>query len=194
MSASSSKVTEEAVEQFRAITSADDNIARSLLSACAGNVEMAVNMHMEGIAVGGGGGGGGLEKVAASDSAAAKSTQSECSNSLGKTDGGDDEDDVRAPIPQKQETLVGEGFEGYELNVRRGANPHKVRVRTVFDGFRNFGAEGAASSSANLPVSAGKKRSLEELFKPPVDVTFKGDWQACLLICYMQGWYTQYGL
>ena len=176
MSASSSKVTEEAVEQFRAITSADDNIARSLLSACAGNVEMAVNMHMEGIAVGG----GGQDKVAGSDSAAAKSTRPECSNSLAKTDGGEDEDDVRAPIPQKQETLVGEGFEGYELNVRRGTNPHKVRVRTVFDGFRNFGAEGAASSSANVPVSAGKKRSLEELFKPPVDVTFKGDWQVCM--------------
>ena len=163
MSASSSKVTEEAVEQFRAITSADESIARSLLSACSGNVEMAVNMHMEGIAVG-----GEQEKV---DSGKASD----------KTAGGDeeDEDGVRAPIPQKQETLVGAGYEGYELNVRRGTNPHKVRVRTVFDGFRNFGAEGAASSSgASPPVSAGKKRSLEELFKPPVDVTFKGDWQA----------------
>ena len=95
--------------------------------------------------------------------------------------GEEDEDGVRAPIPQKQETLVGAGYEGYELNVRRGNNPHRARVRTVFDGFRNFGAEGASSSSggANPPgVSAGKKRSLEELFKPPVDVTFKGDWQA----------------
>ena len=165
MSASSSKVTEEAVEQFRAITSADESIARSLLSACSGNVEMAVNMHMEGIAVGGGG------------------EQEESKADSQKTSGGDDEEDedgVRAPIPQKQETLVGAGYEGYELNVRRGVNPHKVRVRTVFDGFRNFGAEGASSSSgaSSLPVSAGKKRSLEELFKPPVDVTFKGDWQA----------------
>lgn len=167
MSASSSKVTEEAVEQFRAITSADDSIARSLLSACSGNVEMAVNMHMEGIAVG---------EPDKADSAAASD----------KAAGGDDEDEdgVRAPIPQKPaETLVGAGYEGYELNVRRGTNPHRARVRTVFDGFRNFGAEGAAAASssgasANLPVSAGKKRSLEELFKPPVDITFKGDWQA----------------
>ena len=167
MSASSSQVTEEAVEQFRAITSADESIARSLLSACCGNVEMAVNMHMEGVAVGGGGEGG-------QDDGAPPAGGEEV-----------DEDGVRAPIPQKQETLVGAGYEGYELNVRRGANPHKVRVRTVFDGFRNFGAEGAAASSSSsgpsggqAGVSAGKKRTLEELFKPPVDVTFKGDWQA----------------
>ena len=170
MSASSSKVTEEAVEQFRAITSAEETIARSLLSACSGNVEMAVNMHMEGIAVGGEGEQPGSKGGSGTTEAAAAAVGGE-----------EDEDGVRAPIPQKQETLVGAGYEGYELNVRRGNNPHRARVRTVFDGFRNFGAEGASSSSggANPPgVSAGKKRSLEELFKPPVDVTFKGDWQA----------------
>ena len=50
-----------------------------------------------------------------------------------------DEDDVRAPIPQRQETLVQPGFEGYELNNR--ARNSRARVRSVFDGFRNFEAE-----------------------------------------------------
>ena len=36
------------VEQFVAITGATHDVARSLLEACGGNLELAVNMHMEG--------------------------------------------------------------------------------------------------------------------------------------------------
>ena len=50
----------------------------------------------------------------------------------------DDDDDVRAPIPQRQETMIEAGYEGYQI---RSANPHRGRVRTVFDGFRNFNNE-----------------------------------------------------
>ena len=49
-----------------------------------------------------------------------------------------DEDEVRAPIPQKQETLVGPGYEAYPIT---RPNMKKTRVKTVFDGFRNFGSE-----------------------------------------------------
>ena len=46
---------------------------------------------------------------------------------------------MRAPIPQKQETLISAGYEGYPMNNRQ--NYRKARIRTVFDGFRNFGNE-----------------------------------------------------
>ena len=49
-------------------------------------------------------------------------------------------DDVRAPIPQKKEVLIQPGYEGYSItrtnNLIRGS-----RVRSVFDGFRNFSNE-----------------------------------------------------
>merc|ERR1719334_1391817 len=53
---------------------------------------------------------------------------------------GPSEDNVRAPIPQKQETLVEPGFEGYEMSNRLTRN-NRSRVRSVFDGFRNFEEE-----------------------------------------------------
>ena len=48
----------------------------------------------------------------------------------------EDEEDVRAPIPQKQETLIHSGYEGYPMNNRQ--QYRKARIRSVFDGFRNF--------------------------------------------------------
>ena len=51
----------------------------------------------------------------------------------------EDEDDVREPIPQKRETLIQAGYEGYSM--RPSANVNRGRVRSVFDGFRNFGNE-----------------------------------------------------
>ena len=49
-------------------------------------------------------------------------------------------DEVRAPIPQKQEVLIQPGFEGYSIN--RSSNMLRAnRVRSVFDGFRNFSNE-----------------------------------------------------
>ena len=53
-----------------------------------------------------------------------------------------DVDEVRAPIPQKQETLISAGYEGDSMNNRQ--NYRKARTRTVFDGFRNFGNEASS--------------------------------------------------
>lgn len=49
----------------------------------------------------------------------------------------DGEDFVRAPIPQKQEVLVQEGYESYGFGFK---GKRKV-VRSVFDSFRNFEVE-----------------------------------------------------
>ena len=48
-------------------------------------------------------------------------------------------DDVRAPIPQREEVLIQPGYEGYSIN--RTNKFRQSRVRTVFDGFRNFSNE-----------------------------------------------------
>ena len=82
---------DEAVEKLASICGVETEVAKNLLEACGGNLEMAVDMHMEDN--GGGGGGGASAGVAG-------------------------EDEVRAPIPQRQEVMVEPGFEGYVMNNR----------------------------------------------------------------------------
>ena len=50
---------------------------------------------------------------------------------------------VRAPIPQKRDTLIEPGYEdGYATATqRRNQARQSMRVKTVFDGFRDFGKE-----------------------------------------------------
>jgi len=146
----------EDLEQLVSITGVDRNVAENLLEACGGNLEMAVNMHMEDT----GGGGPPLPSGAAAQ---------------------EEEDEVRAPIPQKQEVMVGPGFEGYMMNNRVNKTLQQRRVRSVFDGFRDFQAETRNLEDRleqGLPVSKSKKKTLEELFKPPLDLMFQGDWQS----------------
>ena len=133
---------ENLIDEFVAITSADRDIAKSLLDVCNHNLEMAINMHMEGVQT---------EDVG-------RDSQPGTSSSAAAWVPDEDEgtfimnisclfmiwihflDGVRAPIPQKQEVLVQPGYEGYALN--RSVNLMRgSRVRSVFDGFRNFSNE-----------------------------------------------------
>ena len=50
---------------------------------------------------------------------------------------GQEEDFVRAPIPQKQEVLVQQGYESYGFGFK---GKRKV-TKSVFDSFRNFEVE-----------------------------------------------------
>jgi len=157
------------VADFCAITGADRDLGSRLLEACGGNLEMAVNMHMEDA---GGGAGPANHQVAPAPGGA----------SLG------DEDDVRAPIAPRADTMVAPGFEGYAMNNRSNSRTNNRRVRTVFDGFRNFeeetrrleaGLDSVDTGSRDPPgVSQSKKKTLEELFKPPLDLMHQGDWQS----------------
>ena len=70
------------------------------------------------------------------------------------------DDEVRAPIPQKQETLIEAGYEGYQMNNRQ--NYRKARIRTVFDGFRNFGNEASCKYSSICNKTTG---SYSEAFR-----------------------------
>ncbi|CAG2231506.1 UBX domain-containing protein 7 [Mytilus edulis] len=52
------------------------------------------------------------------------------------------------------------------------------KTRSVFDGFRDFQAEAKQQeemlASGSVPSVPNKKRTLEDLFRPPIDITFKG--------------------
>lgn len=111
------------------------------------------------------------------------------------------EDVVRAPIPQKQEVLI-DGPDEIAFNFRG----RRRAVRSVFDKFRDFEAEtrrqeeellagssegdagGEASTSSNSNSSSSslsasgrsrsKTKTLEDLFRPPIDLIYKGTFQA----------------
>lgn len=123
--------------------------------ACNDSLEMAINMHMEGVDTSGNDGGdrqAPQQQSSSSSSSSSSSTSSASAPAGGRrskksgeeADGGGEfpeEDQVRAPIPQKRETLLEPGYEAYPT-ARRDAIPHRARIRSVFDGFRNFGNEG----------------------------------------------------
>lgn len=166
------------IDEFCSITGANKSLAGSLLEACGNNLEMAVNMHMEGVH-------GATESSSASTGASA-------SGAVPVIDG---EDEVRAPIPQKQEILVeGPDEIAYSFRGRRRI------ARSVFDKFRDFeaetkrqeaellasanedGGEGSAGASTSSGGFAGRKKkkmkTLEELFRPPYDLMYGGTFQA----------------
>ncbi|XP_060580211.1 UBX domain-containing protein 7-like isoform X2 [Ruditapes philippinarum] len=142
--------SESVLAQFCSVTGADAAMGRQLLEACGGNLELAINMHMEG----GGSGAGASNAV----------------------------DEVRAPIPQIQETLVD------DAPVYGTFRGRKRKTRSVFDGFRDFQEEaptgrGRRKSQQEEELMAGasgsrssrKTKTLQDLFRPPIDITYKGN-------------------
>ena len=159
MAAAAATSNSEQLEQLVSITGVDRELAANLLEACGGNLEMAVDMGMED--QGGGGPGSSRPEAGAGSSSSS---------------GAGVEDEVRAPIPQKQEVMVGAGYEGFLMNNRVNKSLQQRRVRSVFDGFRDFQAETRQAEDRleeGLPVSRSKKRTLEELFKPPLDLMYQ---------------------
>ncbi|XP_059153816.1 UBX domain-containing protein 7-like [Physella acuta] len=142
----------ELVDQFMAVTGAARNIAINLLEACSGNLDLAVGMHIDS-------GGAGPSNRDRDDGLHAVS---------------DERDDVRAPIPQRTEVLV-------EEDTSKIANWRMRRPRrqapSVFDGFRDFQSEAYHYDETLKGKKASKKRNLEDLYRPPVDITYKGTFQ-----------------
>jgi len=176
-------VTQENIDQFCLITGSHGELAKNLLEACGNSLEMAVNMHMEN-----------GESDPTSGPGAVHAPAAGTSGSFRPGPSTDPDDNVRAPIPQKQETLIEPGFEGYEMTNRLNRNS-RSRVRSVFDGFRNFEEEtlrrenedvveqpvipaGVEVPLTHTQYNRSKKRTLEELFKPPLDIMYRGDWQS----------------
>ncbi|XP_061187541.1 UBX domain-containing protein 7-like [Saccostrea echinata] len=152
--------TSEKIEQFCSITGADREVGRNLLEACNGNLELAIDMHMDT---------GGFPAIPPAEQGGPHSEPNMSSRGTSASAPIDVEDDIRAPIPQRNETLV----EDVPVFVLRG---RRRQARSVFDGFRDFQAEARQQEEMMRPGTSStyKKRTLEDLFRPPIDITFKG--------------------
>ncbi|XP_069831741.1 UBX domain-containing protein 7 isoform X2 [Dendropsophus ebraccatus] len=121
-----------------------------MLEACSQNLEMAVTMFLDG---------GGIAEEPSTSSAGASTARPAA------------EDDVRAPIPQKQEILVEpEMF---------GAPKRRRPARSVFDGFRDFQTETIRQEQELRNGGAVDKKltTLADLFRPPIDLMHKGSFE-----------------
>ncbi|KAI4897688.1 hypothetical protein NFI96_015713, partial [Prochilodus magdalenae] len=133
---------------------ATESVGRHMLEACNNNLEMAVTMFLDG--------GGITEEPSTSSSSAGAS----CSR-LPHT-----EDEVRAPIPQKQEILV-------EPEPLFGVPKRRRPARSIFDGFRDFQTETIRQEQELRNGGAMDKKlsTLADLFRPPIELMHKGSFE-----------------
>ncbi|KAL1763768.1 UBX domain-containing protein 7 [Sigmodon hispidus] len=110
---SSSSALKGLIQQFRAITGASESVGKHMLEACNNNLEMAVTMFLDG---------GGIAEEPSTNSASVSAVRPHT------------EEEVRAPIPQKQEILV-------EPEPLFGASKRRRPARSIFDGFQDFQTE-----------------------------------------------------
>ncbi|KAI2667449.1 UBX domain-containing protein 7 [Labeo rohita] len=160
------------IQQFTAITGATESVGKHMLEACNNNLEMAVTMFLDG-------GGIAEEPSTSASSAGASSSRHPPCRSLhapcfeieccvlpsGR-------DDVRAPIPQKQDILV-------EPEPLFGVPKRRRPARSIFDGFRDFQTETMRQEQELRNGSAMDKKlsTLADLFRPPIELMHKGSFE-----------------
>ncbi|XP_048361990.1 UBX domain-containing protein 7 isoform X2 [Sphaerodactylus townsendi] len=122
-----------------------------MLEACNSNLEMAVTMFLDG---------GGIADEPSTSSASVSNLRPHT------------EDEVRAPIPQKQEILV-------EPEPLFGAPKRRRPARSIFDGFRDFQTETIRQEQELRNGGAIDKKltTLADLFRPPIDLMHKGSFE-----------------
>ncbi|XP_073530479.1 UBX domain-containing protein 7 isoform X2 [Phyllobates terribilis] len=143
-------VAAQLLREFISITGASESVGKHMLEACSQNLEMAVTMFLDG---------GGIAEEPSTSSAGASTAHPAV------------EDDVRAPIPQKQEILVEpEMF---------GAPKRRRPARSIFDGFRDFQTETIRQEQELRNGGAVDKKltTLADLFRPPIDIMHKGSFE-----------------
>ncbi|KAA0719056.1 UBX domain-containing protein 7 [Triplophysa tibetana] len=142
------------IQQFTAITGATESVGKHMLEACNNNLEMAVTMFLDG--------GGIAEEPSTSASSAGASSSRHPPT----------EDDVRAPIPQKQDILV-------EPEPLFGVPKRRRPARSIFDGFRDFQTETIRQEQELRNGSAKDKKlsTLADLFRPPIELMHKGSFE-----------------
>ncbi|XP_077847259.1 UBX domain-containing protein 7 isoform X2 [Macaca mulatta] len=117
------------IQQFTAITGASESVGKHMLEACNNNLEMAVTMFLDG---------GGIAEEPSTSSASVSAVRPHT------------EEEVRAPIPQKQEILV---------------EPEPLFGVRQEQELRNGGAIDK------------KLTTLADLFRPPIDLMHKGSFE-----------------
>ncbi|XP_077205189.1 UBX domain-containing protein 7 isoform X3 [Paroedura picta] len=122
-----------------------------MIEACNNNLEMAVTMFLDG---------GGIADEPSTSSASVSNLRPHT------------EDEVRAPIPQKQEILV-------EPEPLFGAPKRRRPARSIFDGFRDFQTETIRQEQELRNGGAIDKKltTLADLFRPPIDLMHKGSFE-----------------
>ncbi|XP_044147458.1 UBX domain-containing protein 7 isoform X1 [Bufo gargarizans] len=143
-------VAAQLLREFVSITGASESVGKHMLEACGQNLEMAVTMFLDG---------GGIAEEPSTSSAGASTARPAA------------EDDVRAPIPQKQEILV-------EPEIF-GAPKRRRPARSIFDGFRDFQTETIRQEQELRNGAAVDKKltTLADLFRPPIDLMHKGSFE-----------------
>lgn len=185
--ASKNSAESEKIAQLCTIAGVDKETAENLLDACAGNLEMAINMAVDNT------------NMSNSPSAAVASSSNRnkhhdiaylagnandikttCSASTSYNTAAlplidvTESENVRAPIPKKREVLVDETYHNsYGFRGRRRP------ARSVFDGFRDFRRETRVQEAMlSNNSNAQKLKTLEDLFRPPVDMMHKGSFES----------------
>lgn len=135
------------IEQFCSVTGSSRDKAYKMLEVCNWNLEMAINMHVD-----------------------SDFPENEPSNPPPPPV---DVEEVRPPIPQSRAVLVED-----DLTFQYGLRGRKRRPHSVFDGFRDFQAEARLQElSTEDTESLKKKRTLEDLFRPPLDLMHRGTFE-----------------
>ncbi|XP_022524063.2 UBX domain-containing protein 7 isoform X2 [Astyanax mexicanus] len=143
------------IQQFTAITGATESVGRHMLEACNNNLEMAVTMFLDG---------GGIPEEPSTSTSSAIASGSRHQHTA--------EDEVRAPIPQKQEILV-------EPEPLFGVPKRRRPARSIFDGFRDFQTETIRQEQELRNGGAMDKKlsTLADLFRPPIELMHKGSFE-----------------
>uniref|UniRef100_A0A224Z518 UBX domain-containing protein n=1 Tax=Rhipicephalus zambeziensis TaxID=60191 RepID=A0A224Z518_9ACAR len=163
MASSSASSNINLIENFCAVTGADENVAKQMLEACNGNLEMAINMHVD------------SDWTQPSNSHTGEAALASSSDMPPPPVAAPD-DDVRPPIPPVREVLVDGPFP-YGYHAPRRA------TYSVFDRFRDFQAETRLQEEKLLQgetdsPSYKKRKTLEDLFRPPLDLMHRGSFES----------------
>jgi hypothetical protein len=158
---------EAAIEQFSTFTGANESTARMALEACNWNIELAVNMFVDA-------NDGPIDVIDNSNDLRHVSNTSSLTqtNSLSSQTN----DDIRPPIPPVRQVLV----EDYP-SVSYSNHLRRPNSNSVFDAFRDFEQEArwheqqmVRESNGSSSATATKRRTLEDLFRPPLDLICRG--------------------
>eukprot|EP00062_Callorhinchus_milii_P000445 gi/632934448/ref/XP_007883905.1/ PREDICTED: UBX domain-containing protein 7 isoform X2 [Callorhinchus milii] len=136
---------------FSLLHCASESVGKHILEACNNNLEMAVTMYLDG---------GGIAEEPSTSTAGTSASRPPA------------QDEVRAPIPQKQDILV-------EPEPLFGAPKRRRPARSIFDGFRDFQTETIRQEQElrnGGPVDK-KLTTLADLFRPPIDLMHKGSFE-----------------
>ncbi|CAG2104107.1 unnamed protein product [Medioppia subpectinata] len=163
----SEAVMSAAVDEFCSITGATASVARTALESCNWNLELAINMFVD-------------QNDLQMDSGVSRAPANRNPSTPQESNTFDSlqEDNIRPPIPPVRQVLV----DDYPGSSYGGPTLRRPNSNSVFDAFRDFEQEARwheqqMETDANNPSNSStdnKRRTLEDLFRPPLDLMFRG--------------------